>query len=281
MAGYDLIDTYLDGLRGRLRWRSDADEVIDELRDHLYSAMDEAAARSTDGTVDQQRLLARFGEQHEVATALATTPRGGVAVPTASTKSVGRIAIVAAGLWLVFPLSWLILAAADGQGDFELVTQIIFMAGTLGLIAAGGMTVAIMVGLRERLGGLGLLATVGMAFMGLGAAASVFSWFIPGWATPMAIGGALFATAMKAVGIAPRWPTIAIGSAWILGVSTWAVLRYREFGGVDEWGDYPAASLLGLITGSVIFAAGLGSLGRWMHDEEPVVLDPAEPLLPA
>ena len=77
MAGYDLIDTYLTGLRDRIRWRSDADEVVDELRDHLYSAMDEGAARSTDDTADQQRLLARFGDQHQVATALATTPRVG------------------------------------------------------------------------------------------------------------------------------------------------------------------------------------------------------------
>ena len=200
-------------------------------------------------------------------------------MPTPSTKSVGVVAMLAAALWLAFPLSWLILAAADdGQGNWDTISQIIFMAGTLGLIAAAGLTIAVMVGLRERLGGLGLLATVGMVFLGLGAAASVFSWFIPGWATPMAIGGALFATAMVKVGIAPRWPTIAIGSAWVLGMSTWVVLRSVEFGGVDEWGDYPAASLVALITGSVIFAAGLGALGRWLHDEEPVVLDPVEPL---
>ena len=280
MAGYDLIDHYLRGLRGRIRWRPDADEVIDELRDHLYSAMDDAAAHSTDDEAEQRRLLARFGQPHQVATALATTPRGGVAVPTESTRAVGTLAVVTAGLWLVFPLAWLILAAADGQGEFELAVQVIFMAGTLGLIAAGGLTVAVMIGLRERLGGLGVLATVGMVFTGLGAAASIFSWFIPGWATPMAIGGALFATAMMSVGIASRWSTLAIGSAWILGVGTYAVLRSLEFGGADEWGDYPAASLVGLITGSVVFAAGLASLGRWMRNEEAAALDPAE-LLPA
>ncbi len=98
----------------------------------------------------------------------------------------------------------------------------------------------------------------------------------------MAIGGALFAIAMMSVGIASRWSTLAIGSAWILGRrARYAVLRSLEFGGADEWGDYPAASLVGLITGSVVFAAGLGSLGRWMHDEEPVALEPAEPALPA
>lgn len=280
MARYDLIDRYLVGLRSRIRWRPDADEVIDELRDHLYSAMDEAAAHSDDETAEQRRLLTRFGEQHQVATALATTPRGGVAVPTASTKGLGLIAMVNAGLWLVFPLAWLIVAAVD-QENLDMAAQLVYTAGTLGLIAAAGLTVAVMVGLRERLGGLGILATVGMVFTGLGAAAGIFSWFLAGWGTLMAIGGALFATAMMRVGIASRWSTLAIGSAWILGVGTWAVLRSFEFGGADEWGDYPAATLVGLLTGSVIFAAGLGSLGRWMHREEPVVLDPVEPRLAA
>ncbi len=275
MAGYDLIDRYLGALRARIRWRPEADEIIDELRDHLYSAMDDAAGDTSDETAEQRRLLERFGDEQQVATALATTPLGGVAVPTASTKSMGAVAMVAAGLWLVFPLASLIVAAAGDQQTLDGAVQVIL------IIVAGGLTVGVMAGLRERLGGLGRLATVGMVFAGLGAAAGLLFWFFAFWATLMAIGWLLFATAMMRVGIASRRATLAVGSAWIIGLGTFAVLRFLEFGTVDEWGDYPAAILGGLVTGSVIFAAGLGSLGRWMHNEEPVALDPVEPLLSA
>ncbi len=281
MASYHLIDSYLERLSGRLHWRANADEVIDELRDHLYSAMDEVGGASGDDTA-QQRILDRFGEPEVVAAALATTSRAGIAVPTRSTNGVGLLAMVTAGLWLVMPLCLLIsLWWDDAQGGWDTVSQLTWMVGTFSLVAAATLTVAVMVGLRERLGGLGLLATTGMVCMSLGALAGVAAWLPLIWASLVAFGAALFVAAMVSVDVAPRLPTALLGSAWIIGIATGTTLRAIEFGPVDEWGEYWHANTVGLGVGAALFAAGLGLLGRWLHGEEPTELEPAEPLVHA
>jgi hypothetical protein len=44
-------------------------------------------------------------------------------------------------------------------------------------------------------------------------------------------------------------------------------MRLRD---VDTYGDYPAAATAGLAIGTVLFAAGLLPVGRWLQSE-PVV----------
>ncbi len=40
MADYALIDGYVDTLRARMRWRGDVEDLVAEVRDHLYSAVE-------------------------------------------------------------------------------------------------------------------------------------------------------------------------------------------------------------------------------------------------
>lgn len=285
MARHDVIDSYLAGLRGRLTWRRDADDVIDELRDHLYSAVDDAGGRTggpdPDSVAQQQQALDRLGDQDRLVVSLAMTPRGGIAVPTPSSRMAGTLALVTAALWLVFPFGWLLTGLYEDGTDLEWAGRLTWIAGTLCLIGGAGLTVAVMAGVRERLGGLGLLATVGMVFVGLGALAGVFAWFVMLWASLVAIGALLIAIAVAREDVAPRLPIYLLGSAWVIGIATWALLRALEVGSPDEWGDYWLANILGVSTGTVLFALALVLLGRWLRSEEPVKIDVVEPILPA
>ena len=101
MAEYVLIDGYVDTLRTRVRWRRDVDDLVAEVEDHLYSTVERFEATGTDSQLAQRKTLDRFGDPDLMADAFASTPRGGIAVPTKFTKTAGLFAIFASVLWLV------------------------------------------------------------------------------------------------------------------------------------------------------------------------------------
>ena len=90
MADYALIDGYLDSLRTAVRWRRDLDDLVAELEDHLYSAVEQFEARGIESRLAQQRTLERFGDPDVLATAFASTPQGGFAVPTTFSAGICR-----------------------------------------------------------------------------------------------------------------------------------------------------------------------------------------------
>ena len=94
MADYALIDDYLKGLRALVLWRRDVDDLVDELEDHLCSAVEQSEARGTATELAQQNTLERFGDAGELAAAFASAPKGGLAVPTQFTKDAGGAALL-------------------------------------------------------------------------------------------------------------------------------------------------------------------------------------------
>ena len=282
MAGHDLIDTYLAHLAHRMRWRDDADDIVAEVGDHLCTAVERSEADGLDTAEAQRRTLERFGDPDLVATAFATTSKGGVAVPTQFTKQAGSMALVAAALLPTFLIAWIIGdRIEDSTGDWGGASQAFFTIGTLMLVAATGLTLVVMLGLRERLGGLGPLGTAGVVLVGLGTVASLLSWFLLGWGSLVAVGTLLFATAMRRVDVAPRRATVAFGGAWTLGVVAWIALRSMEVGTADEWGDYWVAQWGFLGVGVTVMVLGLVGLGTWLRAEQPADIGPAEPLATA
>ena len=202
-------------------------------------------------------------------------------MPTPSSRTAGTLALVTAALFLGLPFGWLLTGLYEDGTDLDWAGRPTWIGGTLCLIGGAGLTVAVMAGVRERLGGLGLLASAGMVFVGLGALAGVLPWLVMLWALLVAIGALLFAIAVARENVAPRLPIYLLGSAWTIGIATWTLLRALEVGRPDEWGDYWLANVLGLSTGAVLFALALVLLGRWLRSEEPVKIDVVEPVLPA
>jgi hypothetical protein len=285
MAQYILIDGYLDSLRTSVRWRRDHDDIVAEVEDHLYSAVEQSEARGIDSMLAQQHTLERFGDPDVLATAFASTPQGGLAVPTQFTKTAGTVALVSAAAWF-FALAgfWLASsfpdrAAGTDPDQFILDGQTgSFLVATMALLAGGALMVVTMVGLYRRHGGLGALGMVGLAVTGLGVATSFFWWAFVVWLTLMGIGTLIFAFAMLRRDIAPRFSTAAWGAGMTVGAVVWSVLRWLEVGPTDEWGDYWIANVSGMTAGILIMSVGLAGLGLWLRSEQPVALEPAKPL---
>jgi len=276
MAGYELIDAYLVGLRRRLAWRPDVDDVVAEAGDHLYSAVERLIDDGSSRAAAQRDVLDRFGDSTTVASAFAATSSGGLAIPTTFTRRAGFAALVAAGLWVGVAGLWL---ASEVLPDES--AMIAWRLGWICLLGASASTMVVMIGLRRRHGGLGPLGTVALILAGLGVVATVFGWFVMGWGVLFAVGMLLLALAVHSRDVAPRAAVIAFGGAWSVGVITWSVLRALEVGPRNEWGDYEIVSPVAVAVGVTVLVPGLLGLGRWLSRETPVNLDSAEPLAAA
>ena len=273
MAQYALIDGYLDAMRGQIRWRKDLDDVVSEMEDHLYSTVEGLLATGTDPHAAQRTTLDRFGEPTVLAAVYASTPRGGLAVPTEKTKRAGTMSMVAGGLWLAAGLLYLLTRLNDiddGLGGWQ-TYYIIFNTLILG---AGVLTVLGMLGVRRRSGSLGTMATIGIGVAAFGVLFSVvLAWAVPFWMAIQGAGFILFAIAAMTARIAPRLPTLAVAAGFPIGVITWVALSAAEVGTVDEWGDYPVAGGIGGLTGMAIVGLGVLLWGTWLRNEEPVDID--------
>lgn len=282
MADYTLIDDYVGTLRGRVTWRRDIDDVIAEIEDHLHSAVARFEARGSDHREAQRRTLERFGDPAVLAVAFASTPEGGIAVPTTFTRTSGTLAIIGAGLWLVFAAMQLLATWAERLvGRWEGIPQVMFGIATLALVGAAWLTVVLLIGLQRRHGGLGLLGTVGIVLAGVGAIASIMSWALTIWGSLLLLGTALVVIAARGRDVAPRAPMLLLGGGLAAGGAVWAGLRALRVGAPNVWGDYVVVNLIGTTLGSVLVAAGLYGVGMWLRGEEPADLGQPDVAMPA
>lgn len=273
MAEYALIDGYLETLHRSVRYRRDADDLVAEVQDHLLEAIEILEHRGTGSVAAQQETLERFGDPVLLARAFASTPRGGIAVPTQFTRAAGITAMVSSILWLAMISTWWFGNwREDVDGSWEGTAQIAWIIGSAAALGAAGLMVLSMVALYQRHGGLGVLGQAGIALTGLGMAGLLIAWFFQGWGTAMAIGTLLFGAALLRSDIAPRLPTLFFTVGLTLGGITVAVLNIIEFGYRDVWGDRPTANMIGITIGLVILAGGLLGLGNWLRNETPVDL---------
>ena len=279
MADYALIDGYLESMRSSIRWRRDLDDVIAEIEDHLISATERFEARGSDRVSAQQRTLDEFGDPKVLAVAFASTPTGGIAVPTTFTNSAGMFAIVSAVAWIIGLVAIAIAAGlpdatdvdpdqfvANGQTTF-------FIVGSMSMLAAGALMFATMIGLYRRHGSLGILGIVGLGITGLGVVTLLIAWAFALWITLIGLGVLLFAISLLRRDTSPRLWTVVWGGGMAIGAITFYVLRFLEAGERDQWGDYPLALAFALPIGVVLMAIGLAGIGGWLRSEEPVDID--------
>lgn len=285
MAGYVLIQAYLEELRRRLQWHRDVDDLLAEAADHLTSAVERYQVRGDDAETAQRRALDQFGDPRLVALAFATSPTGGLIVPTRFTRAAGTLAIASAVCWLIVPGTWWLAGVLPPVGGVaSSASGGVYAVGVMSLLAAGILMMVVMLALAQRHGGLGLRGLAGPLLVGLGIAASALAWVFIGWGLVMLVATAIFAWAMLERDLAPRWPTLAFGGGLALGAAVWAVLRgldgsLLEYSGL--WGDYWIANLAGISVGSIVLAVGLLGLGRWLRSEVPAELGMPEQALRA
>jgi hypothetical protein len=270
VGNFGLIDAYLRTLQVRLAWRNDSSEIDDEVRDHLYCAVEELEVSGIDAEAAQHQVLSRFGDPAAFAASFATSGSKGLALPTQFTRSVGGAAIIAASLWVATASAWFVSVLLEkDSGVWEGRAQMIWMLGAGLLLGATTLTVVVLVGLHSRHGGLGVVGYLGLALGGVGTVASLVGWFVHGWGALIGFGSLIVAGAMLKRGIAPRIPTVAFGCGWLLAGGANALLWKLEVGWRDNFGDYPLVIALSLTVGAGVFAAGLVGLGQWLRHEEP------------
>ncbi|MGI9609450.1 MAG: permease prefix domain 1-containing protein [Acidimicrobiia bacterium] len=266
MAHYALIDGYLDTMRSEIRWRKDLDDVVSEMEDHLYSTVEGLLASGAEPQAAQQTTLDRFGEPEVLKAVYASTPTGGIAVPTKNTIRAGTFALVAGGLWLISATSYALTNAMGWDGfDYWLFSAAVLVAGVLGLLA--------MIGVGKRLGGLGLVGMVGLVITGLGVVMSFFAWAVPAWMGLQGVGMLVFGIAVLGRDVAPKWATLLVSSGFIIGVIAFFVGTAAEVGEPDSYGDYPVAWQIATVVGTVLVAVGFIGWGLWLRSEEAVDID--------
>lgn len=266
MAESDLIAEYLVALRGALRWRADADDLVSEVEDHLRCAATGLQATGLDRFVAEHQVIERFGDATIVARSFALTPSGGIAMPTRLTRIAGTIALVGALAWLL-AVPAALLRARDQGNDLERAYNTFAI---LVFIAAICTTVALFGLLRRAGGGANwltvtavVLAILGTLMLGAGA-----------WAWPMLVPMLTIAALVAILRLrAARFGSGAAGwllvAAWPIGIGLAILLVVLKVGRIDSYGDYPLAAAIGFAVGCTLFAVALAATGRRLRSEQP------------
>lgn len=272
MATDVTIEDYLDALRRRWHRRGDCAELLDEMEDHLRSRVEDAIARGADPAAAEVETVLRFGDADAIAEAIADA-NGGPAVPTPFTRSAGAASLLASAAWLSVPALWRWSDVLDDSRPWDGLPQVIWMLGAICLTLAVTLGMVLILGLIERHGGLGVTGklVLGPAVLAI-PAALVVGWFMPLWATLISISWIGLCGVLLRRRLAPSVATALLAGAWPVGLLTFAVLRASEFGTVDEWGDYPAASFTATLVGAALMAGGSGLMGWWLFREEVPLL---------
>ncbi len=274
MAGHELIDDYLADVARRLRWRPDADAVVDELRDHLYSAVERRTAAGVPSIAAQKETLTNFGQPGDITMDFATTGTKGLAVPTSFSVAAGRMGPLIAAGWLLVAAFMTASDFADrASGTWEGTPQQLWIAGAIALLISAVLSTVVVIALVERHGGLGVVGHLGIGLAALGAAAAFVGWFFAGWGSLIGLGSMIMAIALWRRSLAPRWPTMAFGASWLVAGAVGGALRILEVGEPDAFGDYRVALLVGLTIGCAGYAMAMFGLGRWLGGEAAISQD--------
>lgn len=271
MARYALIDGYLESMRNEIRRQRDLDDVVAEMKDHLYSTVEHLLVRGVEPEVAQRTTLNRFGDPSTLAAVYASSNNGGISVPTQSTHRAGMYALASAGLWVGAAATYTLLIIFNDQWQifYLLFSAMVLVAGVLGVLT--------MQSVRTRLGGLGVAGTAGLAITALGVALSIVAWAVFLWMAVQGVGYLIFGVAVLRRSEAPARSTRLITSAFAIGAFVFLLANIAKIGWRDSYGDYPLAWVIGAVTGFAIITAGLAGWGTWLRSEGPVDID-ATPL---
>ncbi|HVM08871.1 MAG TPA: hypothetical protein VM345_10425 [Acidimicrobiales bacterium] len=252
MAESRMIEAYLTELRRSVDKLADADDIVDEAADHLYTAFDRLIASGLAAGDAEAHVVARFGSASLVAKVFAEEAKRGGAVSTTLTRRAGMTAMATVPLFIIGGIGNELVPAGRGPVHAAFVTMIVagFAAFAVGLW-----------GLRRRHGGLGRVGRV------------AFWWFVlsPGLALPAGYGALVVLVAewlliMSLLGVgmirARVLPAAAVGLFTMSPVVALAIAGGATIAGID------AAEYFMVLLAPV--ALGFTWLG-WAMSREPAL----------
>jgi len=185
MAADGLIDQYLTALGKRVRSRSDRHDLLDEVRDHLLSAVERLEALGVDSPTAERRALTRFGQPKLVAALITEVPSKGNLMSLFLARHLPAMSVAAAVTWLVA-----VAVAVYGQTDLLATwTPEAYIVSSAVIAVACVLTASVLVGLNVRATGEFDTTTILIALIGImsAVAALLLSWFIALWLPLLAI----------------------------------------------------------------------------------------------
>ncbi|MCH7584287.1 MAG: hypothetical protein IH941_03900 [Acidobacteria bacterium] len=267
MADQALIDQYLGELAREVRWIRNAEDIIEEVADHLLEAAAAFTHRGLDRIAAQKRALTEFGDPTLVGRAFASSTTGGIAVPTNFTKRAG-VALIASGFfWLTALVLIYSSEIADRTRPWEGLPLVLYLIGVAALMTAGVLLAMGILGINRRHGGaLGVAGRIVMWIAVVTAVTAFGSWFWGPWLTSLGVGAALLAAALEGSDISPKLAgrlvglggAFAAGSAWAFQITT------------DEVELGEGAFTVFVFAGLALYSIGLIMLGAWLKAEEAV-----------
>ena len=265
MAEPDLIDAYVASLRRHVRSRSDVEDVVAEVEDHLRQTATVISSGGIPERAAQREALTRFGDPRIINQAFAATPSGGIVMPTRFSRLAGATAFVAAGLWVGAAVLWSL-----SSGLFAPFSEERFVIAMVAISAATLASVVVVAGILAR---SGWPSETVLAFLFGGGAflvLTVMPWTWP--ITGLLLGAAFLVVVLLSIRMTGRrlrlqWALVA---AWPLGFLVFGVLTAAELGPVDEWGDYPLANGVGFAVAAGLMVVGLTAIGSWLVAERSV-----------
>lgn len=187
-------------------------------------------------------------------------------MPSRLTRTAGIFAIVAAIAWLVCaPTAFLGVGVED---DWE----VRYLTWALLVFAAAACTTVAIFGMLRRAGsGLDAVTVVAMFVAILGTlllGVATWAWIV---GTPLlTIAVIVTVLRLRAARLANTVASILLVAAWPIGIALAFGLGALKVGPIDSYGDRYVAFYIGFATGSVLFAAGLLMMGRWLRSEHAV-----------
>jgi len=276
---HDLIDAYVEALRHSLTWRTDIEDVVDEVADHLRENVARLVESGVEPGEAQRQTLACFGDLGLVARSFAQAPTGALAVPTRTTRAAGVVALAAGLAWLVA-----VVTGVTG-GHTELLTTWTlprYQIWTAVLVVAAGLTTLTMAGVLLRAGRL--RRTTGAAAVAAGVVVTVtlvqWAWVVT--VVMALLGVALLAGFRRDTGVSDHVmrPMRVLGAAWPLGALALVLANeVARVGPVDSYGDYQLARLASFVICATGSAWALAVVGLRLRAEAPATLD-ARPRTP-
>jgi hypothetical protein len=276
----DLIGAYVVALRQRLSWRSDLDDVVDEVEDHLREQCDRLVSRGADPADAQQETLRRFGELGIVAGSFSEAATGAPALPTRGTRAAGFAGAAAALFWLASILTAGLGGFTDTLHPWTVERYWIWAPCT---VLAVALTLWTMAGALVRVGHLHTRSGV----TAVAVTALVTLFLVPmTWAVlPAMVAAALVALLALRGHLGEAHRTIRplrLLAVWPGAVALQAFLEHAvRLGPLDEYGDRPVARFAAFVLAALVTAAATGTVGRSLAREHPADLRDPQPTSPA
>jgi hypothetical protein len=269
MADVDVITGYLAELRRSLAGRTDVDDVVCEVDDHLQCAVARLQAGGLDPESAQRKVLFQFGDATLVARSLYSSTSGGLVMSTRLTRTAGVFAFVASFAWLVAAPAALVGAGSDDwERYYYVLAAVTFVASAFTTVATFGL-------LRRAGGSKDATTLIAMLLAILG----TLMLAVVTWAWVLAVGLLAISSLISVLRLRSARLGTASGSsllvaAWPVGIASALILDFLGVGSIDSYGDAHLAQLVGFAVGSILFSAGLFLTGRWLRSESGVDTSP-------